>query len=453
MEFDKLKRAASRYPSTALTFTLCHHLNFLDPIDMIDSPPLHPSQRLRNLFEKIADSSVTRAQIRYEGLTDREAFALAEALNLNESLIELDLTRSCVSTAGLIQVCQSLPSALLEKLSLSGNPISPSAATSLNTFLQSTTRLRELNLHDCDLRGDGLAALGQVLSTARACPLESISLSSNRISSNVQACASLGGALQHLQSLKSLGLSRNKLESRGLQALQLHRVPALEVLELWDNKLSPSSGVALRDILTHCRHLKELNVRGNELGNVGVGEAFALNTSISLEKLFLTDNLLSDGAAQQLAQLFQEKPTKLPNLVALYLSCNEIGDDGAVALAEALSVPTTMLHTLDLYRNKIENRGGYALSEAHAANVRTRDLCITFNRITATEILRAVRFYGKLNASGRYMLRQTNAVPLALWPLVLENMNVKFDVRYYFVRGFPDLFDMRKSATSTATST
>lgn len=416
-------------------------------------PPLHPRKRLYNLLEEIADSSVKRAEIRYLGLEDDEAFELASALTLNESLIELDLTSSSISAAGMVQVFDSLPPCL-QKLSLSSNPISPSAAASLSVTLQASSSLIELNLHDCQLRNEGLGALASSLENSSGSTIQTLSLSKNLLTDeDTASCRRFGVAMhQNLTQLQHLDLSRNKLRSRGLAALELHRVVGLKRLALWDNQLGPDCGAALGDIVTQCRSLNELNLRNNEIGDDGILGAFPTVTledhSSSLEKIFLSSNMLSDAAAKHLARLLSGQVTTntpLRRLTTLFLSCNEIGDDGTEALATMLRTNKT-IHTMDLYRNKIGNRGGQALADAHTTNIHVTSLNITYNRITDVEpILRSVRFYCKLNTAGRYLLRQQNTIPQGLWPHVLRKMNIKLDVRYYFVQHLPELFQRRRS--------
>jgi len=266
----------------------------------------------------------------------------------------------------------------------------------------------------------------------------------------MDACHAFADALHpHLASLQYLDLSRNQLNSREFQALQLHRLESLQTLELWDNKLD--DGTALREVLRHCACLKELNLRSNELGSEGVIQAFSMSgeeQSHPLEKLILSSNLVSDAGAQHLAQLIQQGGT-FSNLKYLVLGCNDIGSDGAVALASALEHTTTTLQVLDLCRNKIGNVGGMALAKAHRGNTNNlHELNLSNNRITHTTILKDVRFYGKLNAAGRRLLQMHNAVPTGLWPLVLEKMNWQLTVRHYFVRRLPELFAHRQGGSS-----
>ena len=263
-------------------------------------------------MEEIADSTIQRVEIRYQGLDDDEALELAAALVQNESLLELelDLTSSTISTTGMTQIVKSLPSCL-QNVSLSSNPISPTAASA---FLLSPN-LPELHLNDCQLKCEGLAALmttsafqtNNTTTGSSSSSLKVLTLSKNQLSS----CPSFGA----LQNLERLDLSCNRLTS--LQELQLHTLPSLQRLQLWNNRLGPTCGVALGEILLHCRSSLQ-----------------------ELETLFLSSNLLSDpavvqhiAAASSASLMMTSSMIKFPHLKSLYLTYNNIGDDGAVALA------------------------------------------------------------------------------------------------------------------------
>jgi Ran GTPase-activating protein (RanGAP) involved in mRNA processing and transport len=194
--------------------------------------------------------------------------------------------------------------------------------------------------------------------------------------------------------------------------------------------------------------LQELNLRNNGLEDQGVLDAFTSmeddRTNVTLERLYLTSNQLSDASAECLAHRLLHS-SSFPSLNALYLSCNDITNIGAIRFAQVIScsvLPT--LKTLDLYRNHIGNRGGQELADAMCINVHVMDLNITYNRITNVTILRTIRFMGKLNRSGRYLLQhqlpQEDTIPLALWSLVLEKLNTQADVRFYFLQCLPELF-------------
>lgn len=412
-------------------------------------PPLHPRQRLSRLLKGIADSSVQRAEVRCQCFHDDQAFELAGSLRKTESLRHLDLTACCISDAGIIQVFQSVPRCL-ETFTLSCTRLPPSAMAALATVLHTPSCLLELHLGDCQLGNAGLEAMASGFLNVTVTTtdvgwssLKTLTLSKNLICSSHQACQTFGTALRRLPHLEFLDLSRNRLESRDLEALQLHNIVSLRKIALWDNRLDPSSGFCLRDILLHCRSLQELNLRNNVLGDVGVLDAFSSldeeeYVEYPLRLLYLSSNRLSDPAAVCLAR---QLVVSFPCLSSLYLSSNDVGNAGAIAFSNSLSRNSVAFKTLDLYRNKIGNRGGEAL--AHTLlheNTHLTDLNVTYNRITNVAVLKAVRFAGKLNRSGRYLLQQHDAIPSSLWPLVFEKMNLLIDVRYYFVLRLPELF-------------
>ena len=89
-----------------------------------------------------------------------------------------------------------------------------------------------------------------------------------------------------------------------------------------------------------------------------------------VEELNLTSNNISDEGAKALAEALKVN-TALQGL--LWLGDNEISDEGAKALAEALKV-NTALQKLDLYENKISDEGAKALAEALKVNTALQGL-------------------------------------------------------------------------------
>ena len=160
------------------------------------------------------------------------------------------------------------------------------------------------------------------------------------------------------------------------------------------------------------------------------------NSRLPIEKLFLTSNELHNESARALADNLMPCA---PRLRALYLSLNLIGTEGALSLATAIAVHGEQLELLELSGNRITNQGGEALVRTMSTCFKWTDLTLTTNLISNFSLLRRARFYGKLNAAGRYLLLDQN-LPRGLWPHVLARMNLRLDVRFYFLQRLPELF-------------
>ena len=398
--------------------------------------PVHPRTRLYLLFEQISsnDANLGNVEIRYEGLEDEECFRLGCALTTNWMVNTLDLTSNQLSGVGTSKILQGLQNASsrVSFLNISSNSVGLEGATAIGMLLNINTAIRMLNLHECNIGNDGLVVLSNGLAANRS--LDKLVLSKNQLNEDI-ALGALGRALQ-TSKLTILDLSMNKLGSQGLQALDLHTNSTLETIELWGNGISITGGIFVSDTLSSLRSkIQNLNLRSNDLGDIGAESiAFGLEYNRSLRKMWLSSNHIGDEGATHLARALRGHA-----LESIYLSCCDIGNEGAKAFAELLGDPTTHLRVLDLYRNQIGDSGGDALAKAMNQNVSLHELNITYNRIHNTKSLKQVRFLCKCNRAGRYLLGENN-LPTGLWPLVLSKLNYMLEVRFFFLREKPDLF-------------
>ena len=113
----------------------------------------------------------------------------------------------------------------------------------------------------------------------------------------------------------------------------------------------------------------------------------------------------------------------------LYLYSNNISDEGAKALAEALKV-NTALHRLDLYSNKISDEGAKALAEVLKVNTALRALHLAYNNISD---------------EGAKALTESLKVNKALQELYLHSNNISDAVKQQIVR------ELKKNCLETIT--
>jgi len=95
------------------------------------------------------------------------------------------------------------------------------------------------------------------------------------------------------------------------------------------------------------------------------------------QELYLDDNNISDEGAKALAEALKVNTA----LQGLILDRNNISDEGAEALAEALKVNTALQH-LWLENNNISDEGAEALAEALKVNTALQGLYLDENEIS-----------------------------------------------------------------------
>ncbi|KAF9585235.1 hypothetical protein BGW38_003299, partial [Lunasporangiospora selenospora] len=124
-------------------------------------------------------------------------------------------------------------------------------------------------------------------------------------------------------------------------------------------------------------NLTTLYLYHNNIGDDGARAlAEALKINLTLTSLNLNDNSINDNGAKALAVALKINST----LTTLSLECNNIEGDGAEALAEAIKISST-LTTLDLSTNNIGVDGAKALAEALKINPILATLNLNDNNI------------------------------------------------------------------------
>ena len=124
--------------------------------------------------------------------------------------------------------------------------------------------------------------------------------------------------------------------------------------------------------LKHCTNLQKLNLDYNNIGSDGAKAlADCLKRHTNLQTLYLTSNNIGSDGAKALADCLKHHT----NLQTLYLYNNNIGSDGAKALADCLKHHTN-LQALNLRSNHIGSDGVKALADClkHHTNLQTLDL-------------------------------------------------------------------------------
>jgi hypothetical protein len=184
--------------------------------------------------------------------------------------------------------------------------------------------------------------------------------------------------------LEHLYLPRNHLQSAGVAVLAAAALrgmfPALTRLDLFATDAEATGASVLSRAASHgaFAKLQMLDLGNDALGDNGVAElAAAVSTVIvtvrgtagthtfhDLRSLFLVRNQITAVGARSLAEAIGREGV-LPQLAYLDLSGNQLGDEGAAALAQALiggALPHLL--TLDARENNLTDSGRAQLATA-----------------------------------------------------------------------------------------
>ena len=173
----------------------------------------------------------------------------------------------------------------------------------------------------------------------------------------------------HNLTLGRCGLDDNDAEKLG-NALGRNR--QLEVLNLWNNKISTRGGEGLGYGLASNSTLKTLSLRSNDLGPKGaLGVAKGLMHNKSLTYLSMRYNWIGDDGAKACSALLLSNN----RIRELDVSRNRIGSEGALAIMKALW-HNCALTGLNLQLNQICDKGGLYIGSAlsHNTTLKTLDI-------------------------------------------------------------------------------
>ena len=301
---------------------------------------------------------------------------LAEVLKGNTTLRELNLEDIGISGQGATGLAEALKVNLtLTELNLRNNVIGDEGATLLAEALKVNLTLTELNLRYNDIDDEGATGLAEALKVNLT--LRDLNLRRNLIGD--EGATSLAEALKVNLTLTELNLQNNCIGHQGAtglaEALKVNLT--LRELNLRYNYIGDEGATGLAKALKVNLTLRDLNLRRNRIGDEGATSlAEALKVNLTLRGLNLQNNCIGHQGATGLAEALKVNLT----LRELNLRYNYIGDEGATGLAEALKVNLTP-RDLNLRRNRIGDEGATSLAEALKVNLTLRDLNLRRNLI------------------------------------------------------------------------
>lgn len=287
------------------------------------------------LVEALANNSVvTSLSIENAvGLGDE----IASAVSSMSGLSKLYLRNVGLSAGGARKLAGSSAWSQLRLLDLRDNPkkLGPRGIQPIVDKLSLAKDLQELNLSNCRMGHFGAKAIGSVNLPSS---LKTLDLSHNGIGND--GAWKLAPVLDSLVNLESLLLSKNQIGDDGASEIG-HHLPS---------------------------NLKLLVMRGNDIGDVGADAIAAAVANSKIAELMLANNNIGSAGAIALAQVVAQSSC----LQELDLNENEVGDDGAAALAKSLMVPSdddkeeskaSSLTILRLKDNQIGDAGAGAFVE------------------------------------------------------------------------------------------
>lgn len=320
----------------------------------------------------------------------------------------------------------------LQKLTLHGISSQDGKVEFLSRSLfSSNKRIDELTLDKCLLRNQDGHLLQRILNENSIKTLRLIRENVDEIIDKIASRLSLSSSLQ------TLDLTGSQISSKSFAILMrcLSENTQLKSLILKDCGLGDKRVEDLNHFLLTNRHLKSLDLCGNDIGTTGIDllakEGLRQNTS--LQKLQLSQNPLGDDGAMHLTKVLQTNSS----LQSISLIDCEIWGPGCQHLAEGLIHMKGLKHLF--VDGEMQDYASLVLASLQHNMTLTHvwtDRCGYL--VKSDHQWRLVEFFLRLNRGKRRLLIEPNA-PASLWPLALQSISGDPRLVYYMLRHKPEI--------------
>jgi len=328
---------------------------------------------------------------------------------LNGSTCGVRLTDDAV---GQLVLCLQQSQIPLESLCLRNHHITDDSIEYIRDSLMAASAVQVNTLQHLDLEGNEITFKGLKylqLNSSELCPLLSLNLCGNPLGE--KGALAISEALLTNRGLCSIKLNSCGFTLTGIVAISASMASGgkqIEELEI-DRPILPKyvpgeeSSDHFSRILGNSRSLRALSLKYHNIGDAGARLlAYNLNKAKYLISLNLDCNKVGIAGAEALASYLivqareqaaarnpvatiggNQKGPPAAGLQHLRLSYNSVGNQGAVALADAIRVNQSLL-TLTLKNNSISDEGLLALKRSLEVNNTLQSLQLFGNEFHAT---------------------------------------------------------------------
>ncbi|KAF8213442.1 hypothetical protein K438DRAFT_1750724 [Mycena galopus ATCC 62051] len=190
----------------------------------------------------------------------------------------------------------------------------------------------------------------------------------------------------HPSRIETWYIAGNHIRAAGFQLLVDAMVNSPRITNVWlkRNPLTPDSVPNIIRLITQTPNLRTLDVENVELGDEGVARLMDEITGqdIPLRHLYLNANGIGEKAATKIAGYLAHSQCKMESL---YLASNPVGDAGALPMAEALKINTSLLR-LSMASTGLTSKGISALCTSLSTHPRI--ICLDLSSSQTTRVHR-----------------------------------------------------------------
>jgi Ran GTPase-activating protein 1 len=221
----------------------------------------------------------------------------------------------------------------LRRVDLSDNAFGTRAAHDLKELLNNQAVI-ELILNNNGLGTDGANVIVNHILADKKLNLRRLLVGRNRLEDG--GATHIARAVAQLPTLIELRMPSNSIRSAGLKAIAdaLHNCVAIEILDVSDNNMNREALAAMIDVLPKLTNLRVINFGDTQIGDIGCVKICAIigEKMTHLEELYLSFNDISENGAAAIAKAIQGKK----NLRYLDLDGNAISRKALAKIKDVL---------------------------------------------------------------------------------------------------------------------
>ncbi|XVF21776.1 hypothetical protein REPUB_Repub12eG0119200 [Reevesia pubescens] len=321
-------------------------LTEVDLSDFIAGRPESEALEVMNIFSSVLEGCHLRyLNLSNNALGEKGVRAFGALLKSQNNLEELYLMNDGISEEAARAVSELIPSTeKLKVLQFHNNMTGDEGAIAISEIVKCSQELEDFRCSSTRVGADGGVALAEALKTCTH--LKKLDLRDNMF--GVEAGVALSKALSLFADLTEVYLSYLNLEDEGAEALAnalKESAPSLEVLEMAGNDITAKGAVFLASCIASKQFLTKLNLAENELKDEGailIGNALGEGHG-QLNEVDMSTNAIRRAGARLLAQVVVKKP----GFKLLNINGNFISDDGVDEVKELFKSSPDTLGPLD----------------------------------------------------------------------------------------------------------
>lgn len=321
-------------------------LTEVDLSDFIAGRPEAEALKVMNIFSSALEGSVLRyLNLSNNAMGEKGVRAFESLLRSQRDLEELYLMNDGISEEAARAVCELIPSTeKLRVLHFHNNMTGDEGALAISEMVRSSPALKDFRCSSTRVGSEGGVALSEALGTCTR--LNKLDLRDNMF--GVEAGLALSKAISVFADLTEVYLSYLNLEDDGAESLAnslKDSVPSLEVLDMAGNDITAKAAASLAACISAKQFLTKLNLSENELkddGAILISQALEVG-HVQLNEVDLSANSIRRAGARLLAQAVVHKP----GFNLLNINSNFISDEGIDDVKDIFKNSPNMLGPLD----------------------------------------------------------------------------------------------------------